>query len=43
MDRLNADWFTLGQLETEYRSAHPTIIRKHYTQVEAPDLSEGRN
>jgi anaerobic magnesium-protoporphyrin IX monomethyl ester cyclase len=43
LDRLNADWFALGQLETQHRSARPTLITKDYDRVEAPDLSKGRN
>jgi hypothetical protein len=42
LDRLNADWFALGQLETQHRSARPTLITKDYDRVEAPDLSKGR-
>jgi len=43
LDRVNAGWFTLGQLETQYRSTSPTMIRKDYTQAAAPDLSKGWN
>jgi len=43
LDRVNAAWFTLGQLETQYRSASPTTIRKDYAQVTAPDLSKEWN
>jgi anaerobic magnesium-protoporphyrin IX monomethyl ester cyclase len=43
LERLHEDWFALGQLETQYRSAHPTIIHKDYAQVTAPDLSKGWN
>jgi anaerobic magnesium-protoporphyrin IX monomethyl ester cyclase len=43
LDRVNAGWFALGQLETQYRSASPTMIYKDYTQAAAPDLSKGWN
>jgi anaerobic magnesium-protoporphyrin IX monomethyl ester cyclase len=43
LDRLNAAWFALGQLETQYRSASPTMIHKDYAQVVAPDLSKEWN
>ena len=43
LDRLHHDWFTLGQLETQYRSVNPTTIAKPYNRVDAPDLSKGWN
>jgi anaerobic magnesium-protoporphyrin IX monomethyl ester cyclase len=43
LDRLNSNWFALGQLEAQYRSTEPTIIRKDYAEVEAPDLSQEWN
>lgn len=29
LDRLNHDWFILGQMETQYRSPDPTTIHQH--------------
>jgi len=43
LDRLNSNWFAWGQLEAQYRSTEPTIIRKDYAEVEAPDLSQEWN
>jgi anaerobic magnesium-protoporphyrin IX monomethyl ester cyclase len=43
LDRLNNDWFTLGQLDAQSRSADPTVLRKHYDQVATPDLTKGWN
>ncbi|WP_179136731.1 B12-binding domain-containing radical SAM protein [Candidatus Entotheonella palauensis] len=43
LDCLTDDWFTLGQLDGQYRSADPTVIRKDYDQVEEPDLSKEWN
>jgi len=43
LDQMHAAWFTLGQLETQHRSASPTTIRKDYAQVTAPDLSKEWN
>jgi anaerobic magnesium-protoporphyrin IX monomethyl ester cyclase len=43
LDRLNNGWCALGQLEAQSRSAAPTVLRKHYDQVEIPDLSKGWN
>ena len=43
LDRLNADWFALGQLEAQRRNADPTVILKDYDQVETPNLSKEWN
>jgi anaerobic magnesium-protoporphyrin IX monomethyl ester cyclase len=43
LDRLNAEWMELGQLEAEYRSDAPTLIARPYIQLAAPDLSQEWN
>ncbi len=43
LDELNHDWFVLGQMESRYRSANPTVLHKPYEQLHAPDLSKEWN
>ena len=43
LDELNRDWFVLGQMESRYRSANPTVLHKPYEQLHAPDLSKEWN
>ncbi|HSR53336.1 MAG TPA: radical SAM protein [Acidobacteriota bacterium] len=43
LDRLNAHWFELGQMELQYRSESPTAIEKDYAQPLEPDLSKRWN
>ena len=43
LDDLNGAWFELGRMEAEHRSARPTVIRKPYGPVAAPDLSRRWN
>jgi hypothetical protein len=43
LDRLNAAWLELGCLETQYRSAAPTMIAGPLVERAAPDLSKGWN
>jgi anaerobic magnesium-protoporphyrin IX monomethyl ester cyclase len=43
IDQLSADWFELGRLEAQHRSAEPTLLAKTYDQIAAPDLSQEWN
>jgi anaerobic magnesium-protoporphyrin IX monomethyl ester cyclase len=43
IDQLSADWFELGRLEAQHRSAEPTLLAKAYDQIAAPDLSQEWN
>ncbi len=43
LDRLNAEWFELGRLEAQQRSAAPTALVKNNGHVAAPDLSKEWN
>ena len=43
LDDLNGTWFELGRMEAEHRRARPTVIRKPYGPVAAPDLSRRWN
>jgi anaerobic magnesium-protoporphyrin IX monomethyl ester cyclase len=43
IDRLNADWFELGQTEAQYRNNTPTVLVRQNGQIAAPDLSKEWN
>jgi anaerobic magnesium-protoporphyrin IX monomethyl ester cyclase len=43
LDRLNMEWFELGGLETQHRSAAPTLLARTNGHIPAPDLSKDWN
>ena len=43
MDRLNAAWFELGQMEVEYRNDSPTVLIRQNGHLPVPDLSKEWN
>jgi anaerobic magnesium-protoporphyrin IX monomethyl ester cyclase len=43
LDQLNCDLLDLSQAEASYHNANPTVIRKYYPTVNAPDLGSRWN
>jgi anaerobic magnesium-protoporphyrin IX monomethyl ester cyclase len=43
LDRLNAGWFELGQLEPQYRNEAPTLLARQNGHLPEPDLSKEWN
>jgi anaerobic magnesium-protoporphyrin IX monomethyl ester cyclase len=43
LDRLNAAWFELGQMEERERNAAPTLLVRQHAPAVAPDLSKEWN
>jgi anaerobic magnesium-protoporphyrin IX monomethyl ester cyclase len=43
LDAVQREWLELGKTESNYRSRHPTHMRKQYENIAAPDLSRRWN